>query len=72
MVHVDTSLHFTFGVILYLSGWMIFKSISNSPRTSKASRMTKQTTKICQRRRTDVKPSPNRGGSAKRADAAFS
>lgn len=59
-VHVDISLHFTFGVILCLSGWMIFKSISNSPRTSKASRITKQTTRICWRRRTDMSPLPAR------------
>lgn len=39
-----------------MSGWMIFKSISNSPRTSKASRITKQTTRICGRRRTDMSP----------------
>lgn len=57
-VHIDISLHFTFGVILYLSGWMIFKSISNSPRTNKASRMTKQTTRICWRKRTDNNPFP--------------
>lgn len=57
-VHVDTSPHFTFGVILYLSGWMIFKSISNSPRTNKASRITKQTTPICWRRRTNMNPMP--------------
>lgn len=57
-VHVDISSHFTFGVMLYLSGWMIFKSISNSPRTNKASRITKQTTPICWRRRTNMNPLP--------------